>query len=94
MWKRSIDDILDCPEQLKLIHELKNESKTYSRAMKTEIRNKILKLGIVKPCQANFLIKDLLGDQSAASEDSQSNTFHRLKIAIESGEDIVVDLRR
>ena len=94
LWKRSINDTLDCPEQLKLIHELKNESKTYSRAMKTEIWNKILKLGIVKPCQANFLIKDLLGDQSAASDDSQSNIFHRLKIAIESGEDIVVDLRR
>ena len=94
MWKRSVNDTSDCPEQLKLIHELKNESKTYSRAMKTEIQNKILKLGIVKPCQANFLIKDLLGDQSAASDDGQSNIFRRLKIAIESGEDIVVDLRR
>ena len=70
-------------EQWKLIHELKNESKTcYGRATKTEIRNKILTLGIVKPCQANFLIKNLLGDQSAASDDSQSNIFHRLNIAI------------
>ena len=60
--------------------------------MKTEIWNKILKLGIMKPCQANFLIKDLLGDKSAASDDSQSNIFHRLNIAIKSGEDIVVDL--
>ena len=49
--------------------------------MKTEIPNKILTLGIVKPCQANFLIKNLLGDQSA-SDDSQSNIFHRLNIAI------------
>ena len=90
-----INDTLDCPEQLKLMHELKNESNTYySRAMKTEIRNKILKLGIVKPCQVNSLIKDLLGDQSAASDDSQINIFHRLNTAIEFGEDIVVDLRR
>ena len=94
LWKRSINDTLDCPEQLKLIHELKNESKTYySRAVKTEIRNKILKLGIVKLYQANFLIKYLSGDQSAASDDSQSNIFHRLNIAIESGKDIAVDLR-
>ena len=35
-----------------------------------------------------------MGDQSAASDDSQSNIFHRLNIAIESGEDIVVNLRR
>ena len=68
LWKRSINDTLDCPEQLKLIHEHKNESKTYySRAMKTEIRHKVLKLGIVEPCQADFLIKYLSGEQSAAS---------------------------
>ena len=48
----------------------------------------------MKPCQTNFLIKYLLGDQSTASDDSQSNIFCRLNIAIESGEDIVVDLRR
>ena len=43
LWKRSINDTLDCQDQLKLIHEPKNESKTYySRAMKIEIRNKIL----------------------------------------------------
>ena len=94
LWKRSTNDNLDCPEQLKLIHELKNESKTYySRAMKAEIKNKIIKLGIVKPCQANFLIKDLFGYQSAASDDSQSNIFHRSNIPIESGEDIVVGFR-
>ena len=28
----------------------------------------ILKLGIVKPCQANFLIKDLLGDHVIIAE--------------------------
>ena len=94
LWKRSISDALDYPEQLKLIYELKNKSKTYySRAVKTEIQNKILKLGILKPFQANFLIKYLLEDQSAASDDSQSKIFLRLSnISIESGEDIVVDL--
>ena len=25
LWKRSINESLDCPEQLKLIHKLKNE---------------------------------------------------------------------
>ena len=47
----------------------------------------------MKPYQANFLIKYLLGDQSDASHDGQSNIFHRLNIAIESDKDIVVDLR-
>ena len=52
--------------------------------MKTEIRNKILKLGIVKPCQANFLIKYLSGDQSIESGedivvDSRRNNGCKLK---------------
>ena len=47
--------------------------------MKTEIRNKILKLGIVKLYQLNFLIKGLLGDQWTGSDDSQRNMLHRLK---------------
>ena len=59
---------------------------------KPEILNKILKLSIVKACQGNFLIKDLLRDQSAASDHSQSNIFHRLSIAIKSGKNIVADL--
>ena len=68
LWKKSINDSADCPEQLKTIHVLKNKFKTYfSRTMKHEVRKKILRLGIVKPCQVNFIIKDLLGDEAAAS---------------------------
>ena len=94
MWKKSINDSADCPEQLKTIHDLKNKSKTYySRTMKHEVRKKILRLGIIKPCQANFIIKDLLGDESAASDECQKNVLDHLHIAIESGEDTVVDFR-
>ena len=60
--------------------------------MKHQVRKKILRLGIIKPCQENFIIKDLLGDESAASDECQKNVLDRLHIAIESSEDIVVDL--
>ena len=56
--------------------------------MKHEVRKKI------KPFQANFIMKDLLEDESASSDEYQKNVLDRLHIAIESGEDIVVDLRR
>ena len=39
-------------------------------------------------------MKDLLEDESASSDEYQKNVLDRLHIAIESGEDIVVDLRR
>ena len=95
LWKKSINDSADSPEQLKTIHDLKNKSKTYySGTMKHKVRKKILRLGIVKPCQANFIIKDLLGDESAAFDECQKNVLDCLHIAIESREDTVVDLRR
>ena len=60
--------------------------------MKHEVRKKILRLSIIKPCQANFIIKDLLVDESVASDECQKNVLDRLHIVIESGEDIVVDV--
>ena len=83
----------DCAEQLKTIHDLKNKpKKNYSSTMKHEVRKKILRVDIIKPCQANFIINDLFGGKSAASDECQKNVLDRLHIAIESGEDIVVDL--
>ena len=38
---------------------------------------KILKIGIVKPYQANATIKDLLGDESVASDECQKNVQDR-----------------
>ena len=85
----------DCAEQFKTIHDLKNKSKTnYSSTMKHEVRKKILRVDIIKPCQANFIINYLFGGESAASDECQKNVLDRLHIAIESGEDIVVDLHR
>ena len=85
----------DCAEQLKTIHDLKNKSKkNYSSTMKHEVRKKILRVDIIKPCQANFIMKDSLEDESASSDEYQKNVLDRLHKAIESGEDIVVDLRR
>ena len=89
LWKNWINDSADCPDQLKTIDDLKSKSKTYySKTMKHEVRKKI------KPCQANFIMKDSLEDESASSDEYQKNVFDRLHKAIESGEDIVVDLRR
>ena len=76
LWKKSINDSANCPEQLKTIHDLKNKSKTYySRTKKHEVRKTILRLGIVKPCQTNFITKDLLGEESAASDEYQKNVL-------------------
>ena len=86
LWKNWINDSADCPDQLKAIHDLKSKSKTYySKTMKHEVRKKI------KSCQANFIMKDLLEDESASSDEYLKNVLDRLHIAIESGEDIVVD---
>ena len=51
-------------------------------------------LGVIKDCHAVFVIKDLLGDDSAASSQNEVEMLDRLNITIESGEDIIVDIQR
>ena len=51
---------------MKLVEEPCNNSKIlYSRAMQKEIQHKLQRLGLVKAHPAVFIIKDLLGDDSA-----------------------------
>ena len=61
--------------------------------MKLEIRKTILRIGIVKRYQANFMIKELLGDDSAANDKCEKAILDRLNIAVEAGEEVIIDLR-
>ena len=61
-------------------------------AMKMEIQKTILKTRTDKHYQANFIMKELLGDDSAANDDSEKDVLDRLNIAVESGEEVIVDL--
>ena len=80
---------------MKLVEELRNNSKIfYSRIMRKEIHHKLKRLGLVKAHQAVFLIKDLLGDDSANNSENQCAVLHKLDIAVSCREDIIVDLRK
>ena len=93
LWKKSINDSADCPEQLKTIHDLKNKFKTYySRTMKHEVRKKILRLGNRQAMSGELYYKRFIRRRSSGVDECQNNVLDRLHIAIESGEDIVVDL--
>ena len=83
------------PQQMKLVEELHSNSKSlYSRAMWREIQHKLKCLGLVKAYQAVFVIKDLLGDDSANNSENQCAVLHRLNITMSCGEDIIVNLRK
>ena len=60
----------------------------------TQIRKTVLKIGIVKHYQANFIMKRLLGDESAANDECEKDELDRLNIAVELGEEVMVDLRK
>ena len=62
--------------------------------MQKEIQHKFKCLGLVKAHQAVFVIKDLLGDDSANNSENQCTVLHRLDITVFCGEDIIVDLRK
>ena len=95
LWKQLVADTSCSAAQLKLIHDLKSQLKIYYiRAMKTHIPKIILKIGIAKHYQANFIIKELLGDESSVDDECEKDVLDRLNIAVESGEAVIVDLRK
>ena len=79
--------------QLKLIHNLKSQTKTYCTfAMKMQIWKTFLKICIIQHYQANFIMKELLGDESAAHDEYEKDILHHLNIAVGSREEVIVDL--
>ena len=62
--------------------------------MQKEIQHRLKRLGLVKSHQAVFVMKDLLGDDSANNLYNQCAVLHSLDIAVSCGEDIIVDLRK
>ena len=80
---------------MKLVEELLNNRKSfYSRAMLKEIQHKLKRLRLAKAHQAVFIIKDLLGNDSANNSENQCAVLHRLDIAVSCGEDMILDLRK
>ena len=97
LWKENSDgnQISNNPQRLKLVTEVKEKSQTfYFRNMKKVVKGKLLKLGIVKPHEAEFVIKDLLGDKSASNDKSQRQILECLIAVVACGKDIVIDLRK
>ena len=62
--------------------------------MGKEIQFKLKQLGVVKLHVAIFIIKDILGDQTACSSQNEKEILERLNTSISCGEDIIIDLRK
>ena len=95
LWKQPVLDEKNNHQQIKLICGLRNKKELYyTQSMKHEIRLKLLKLGIVKPKQATYVVKDLLGDKSAAENENLREVLQRLQTVVSAGEEIIVDLQK
>ena len=89
LWKQSKHDIDATPEQRKLISSIHDQEKWfYSRNTRREVKNKLLRLGVFSPRNAEFLLRDLLGDQSAPTNTSEKESLIRLDTYVNAGEDI------
>ena len=63
--------------------------------MKKEVKGKLLKLGIVKPHEPEFVIKDLQVINLHLMMNPKDKCFlERLNTVAACGEDIVIDLRK
>ena len=93
IWKQPRED-KQSPEQLRLVDELKQgTAKYYTRQDKGEIKERLKKVGVIKPHKGEFLIRDLLGEVSKDLNKCQRGILQRLNTFISTGEDIIVDLR-
>ena len=74
MWKQPVDDESRNEQQLKVICELRDQkAKYYSRSLKKEVKQKLSVLGIMKPHQALYVMRDLLGDESASENEASGD---------------------
>ena len=81
LWKQPPNEG-NSPKQMKLVGELRNKSKSfYFRNMQKEKQHKLKRLKLVKAHQTVFVIKDLLGDDSANNLENQYAVLHRFDIA-------------
>ena len=77
---------------MKLTDKLRSNQKVfYATAMKKGIHQKLECIGNIKRNQASFILKELLGDCSAAGKD-QMDILERLYLTVCSGDDIIIDL--
>ena len=60
--------------------------------MKMQIWKTSLKICIIQHYQANFIMKELLGDESAAHDEYEIDILYHLNIAVGSREEVIVDL--
>ena len=94
IWKQPRED-KQSPEQLRLVEELKQGTAKYdTRQDKREIKERLKKIGFIKPHKAEFLIRDLLRGVSKDLNKCQREILQRLNTFISTGEDIIVDLMR
>ena len=49
-------------------------------------------IGNIEPSEAAYMLKDLIGDASAAENESQREVLKQSHIAVAAGKEIVVDL--
>ena len=76
-----------------MIHRIQSkEVRYYNRDTKRELKKQLLMLGVTSSKHTEFLMQDILGDNSAPNEDQQ-NSLERLTHFMNSGDDIIIDLR-
>ena len=79
LWKQPIEDVNNNHKEIQLISKIRQKSKIFIRkSSRREIKNKLLCLGVSNPSAAEYLMREISGDSSAATNESQLSTLKRL----------------
>ena len=82
-------------EQRIMIHEIQNrEEKYYNHGTRRELKKKMMMLSVISARNAEFLMREILGDKSAPTNQDERSSLVRLDQFMNTGDDIVIDLRK
>ena len=93
IWKQPIGSGNDA-ESNKLVCGLREKKKNiYTRLTRKFLKEALKKIGVTKGHNANYIIKDLLGDEAALKDESDEKSLEKVRSLVELAEDVVCDLR-
>ena len=81
-------------ENLRLITNLRERKKNiYSKSSRKLVKQRLKNLGITKAYQANYILRDLIGDEASLQNESDEAKLEKVRCLVDLGEDVACDLR-
>ena len=92
LWNQPVGSGHD-QENFKLVSSPRKKRNNISKKHRKDMKQKLEKLGITKAYQANYILRDILGDVAYLQNESDEMRLEKVRTLVELDEDVLCDLR-